>query len=435
MRLRDFLCIAVLTCAVTGSAANPSYTVLHRFVDGKFSARPLAPLIADGAGNFYGTASAGGNGGCVRYGSTGCGTVFELTRSSAPGGPWTENVLFRFAGGSKPWWPMAGLTMDAAGNFFGTTTDSPYGAPDSCVPGDYCGSAFQLTPPSKPLGAWTETDLYRFNPDTDGVPSFSGLVPDDKGNLYGTTCTGGPNFNGTVFQLTPPPKAGSWWTKTSLIGFHRDESCPSGNVVFDGAGNLYGTTFYGGSQNLGLVFMLTPPAKPGAHWTKTVLFEFGSNTCFPQTNPIFDGSSNLYGTARGCPAFPGAVFRLTPPRQPGGSWTETVLVTFEGSNGDSPTAGLIFDDAGNLYGTTENGGAYGHGTIFQLKPPAGNDAGETTGWTETILHSFNEGGGDVPWVGPIFGMGGALYGTTSDGGYRRGVCKVAGCGAVFKVAP
>jgi uncharacterized repeat protein (TIGR03803 family) len=309
--------------------------------------------------------------------------------------------------------------MDRAGNLFGMTTD---GGTDGCFT-KFCGTAFEVKPPSRPGQKWTETDLYRFSTGAGGNNPASGLTLDEDGNLYGTTETYGPAYNGTVFRLTRPTKSHGWWTETVLSGFDRGGSWPSGNVVFDKVGNLYGTTFYGGAQNFGIVFMLAP--KSSGHWTETVLYQFGSNACSPKTNLIFNHGS-LYGTAQGCPALPGAVFRLTPPARRGGAWTESVLATFNGGTNYDPATTLTFDNAGNLYGTTAGGGTHGHGTVFQLR--AGT-------WAETVLHSFTGRDGDFPTAGPVFGMGGALYGTTSDGGYRGGVCKVAGCGIVFTVAP
>jgi uncharacterized repeat protein (TIGR03803 family) len=423
MRFKLLMCVCIFTCMSASTAVatpHPNFVVVRAFTSGSSSANSFAPLIADGAGNLYGTASTGGNGGCVRWGSTGCGTVFKLAPPASPGRPWTETVLYRFPGGNGPWWPTAGLTMDLAGNLFGTTTD---GNVYSCFT-KYCGTAFELSPPSKPGQNWTETILYRFAKGAGGNNPGSGLTLDAHGNLYGTTQTYGPNYNGTVYRLSPPAKSGGWWKETVLSGFERGGQWPIGNVAFDKAGNLYGTTFYGGFQNFGLVFELSPTSS--SHWAETVLYEFGGNACAPKTNLIFDKSGNLYGTAQGCPALPGAVFQLRPPLTRGGSWSESVLSYFNGQTNYDPSTSLTIDGAGNLYGTTAGGGAYLHGTVFELKAPT---------WTETVLHSFKGWDGDFSTAGPVFGLDGALYGTTSDGGYRGGVCKIAGCGVVFKVAP
>ncbi|MBV9647308.1 MAG: hypothetical protein JO043_07590 [Candidatus Eremiobacteraeota bacterium] len=412
--------------AATASAAN--YAVLHNFTSGKFSAEPLAPLLAVGGNTFFGTSTAGGNSGCARFGSTGCGTVFQLTRAASSPSGWTETVLFRFPGGKGPWFPLAGLTPGPGGVLYGTTVDSLDGDPFECVPGDYCGTAFQLAPPASRHGNWTETDLFRFNGQTDGVPEFSGLVSDGKGNLYGTTCELSASFHGTVFELTPPLNGKGWWTKTVLHTFVTDGACPSGNVVFDGNGNVYGATIYGGSNNVGVIYKLAPPINKSGIWKETVLYNFGINTCWPNTNLIFDATGNLYGTARGCPQLPGAVFELSPPKRQGGHWTETLPVVFFGKTSITPNMGLVFDRAGNIYGTTANGGTSGHGTLFQLKRSG-------MVWTETVLHSFDFGTGYIPGAGPVFGADGALYGTTWKGGSRGGPCKADGCGVVFRITP
>jgi uncharacterized repeat protein (TIGR03803 family) len=422
VKLKIISCVAMLLGAISGAplSAFAAYTELDAFTSGSSGANSFGPLIADKSGDLFGTSSAGGNGGCVRYASTGCGTVFELTPPGAPDGPWTETILYRFPGGNGPSLPVAGLSMDVAGDLFGMTTDGDvYGCTTS-----YCGTAFELTPPAKPGHPWKAIILYRFSQGAGGFNPGSGLILDGAGNLYGTTQTYGPNYHGTVFRLSPPADRRGWWTETVLSGFDRGGLWPIGNVVFDKAGNLYGTTFNGGSQNFGVVFQLTPKAH--GYWTENVLYEFGQNACSPKTNLIIDGSGNLYGTAQGCPALSGAVFELTRPKHEG-AWTESVLAYFRGTSNYDPTTSLTFDEAGNLYGTTASGGTYGRGSVFQLMRPS---------WTETVLHSFSWRDGNFPTSGPIFGLGGALYGTTLNGGYRRGICKTAGgCGVVYRITP
>jgi uncharacterized repeat protein (TIGR03803 family) len=416
--VRSYIIVAfvlVLSLCAGAAAAGSTFTLIRTFTGGDLSANSYGPLIADRAGNLYGTASTGGNGGCVRYGSTGCGTVFELTPPSTPGSPWTETVIYRFPGGNGPWFPVAGLARDGAGNLYGTTTD---GGPYGCFT-TYCGSVFELTPPSKPGAPWKEIVLYRFSSGAGGNNPGSGVTLDGKGNLYGTTETYGPLSRGTVFRLTRPATGQGWWSEAVLSGFDRGGNYPLGGVAFDRAGNLYGTTFYGGYQDLGVVFKLTPTLH--GYWTETVLYEFGSNACSPKTDVLFDRHGNLFGTAQGCPALPGAVFRLVPR---GGSWSESVLKYFNDGTNYGPGTTLLIDDAGNIYGTTAGGGSHLHGTVFKLAPP---------GWSETIPHSFSGSDGDFPTAGPIFGLGGALYGTTIDGGSRRGVCKIGGCGVLYRI--
>jgi uncharacterized repeat protein (TIGR03803 family) len=330
-------------------------TVLHNFGNGTDGATPYAGLIFDAAGNLYGT---------TQYGGTyGVGTVFELT--PAGGGSWTEKVLYSFnLNGTDGAVPEAGLIVDAAGNLYGTTY---FG-------GTYLyGTVFELTPAGG--GGWTEQVLHSFNNNgADGSLPAAGLIFDAAGNLYGTTVNGGTGSNcvlgcGTVFELTPA--AGGGWTEQVLHSFNNngaDGSTPFAGLIFDAAGNLYGTTFAGGTYGYGTVFELTPAA--GGGWTETVLHNFGNGTdgTAPYAGLIFDAAGNLYGTTSyGGTYNYGTVFELTPAA--GGGWTETVLHNFgNGTDGITPYAGLIFDAAGNLYGTTFVGGTYGYGTVFEVTP-------------------------------------------------------------------
>ena len=309
------------------AATNWQARVLHDF-DGSDGFSPQSGLIFDAAGNLYGTASLGG--------TYGCGTVFEL--SSMPGGGWTEKVLYSFncISGSDGFSPLAGLVFDAAGNLYGTTIGG----------GTYdYGTVFELSP--MPGGGWTETVLYSFGNGTDGAyPAYGALIFDAAGNLDGTTSSGGTHNCqgnggcGTVFQLSPT--TGGGWSETVLYNFGNgtDGYSPEAGLVLDAAGNLFGTTAYG-----------------------------GANGC-------------AVAQYSGC----GTVFELAPVA--GGGWTETVVHNFgSGTDGVTPIAGLTFDPAGNLYGTTEVGGPSNVGTVFQLSPTAGG------GWSETVIHSFNVGSG------------------------------------------
>ena len=344
-------------------------TVLYNFcsqpncADGN---TPYTGLIFDAAGNLYGTTSEGGTG-CY---PVGCGAVFQLTPTG--GGGWTEAVLhsFNHTDGEEPW----GLIFDTAGNLYGTT-DTGGGSGCNNVG---CGTLFELTPDGS--GGWTATVLYYFCSQTncpDGAWPNAGLIIDAAGNLYGTTSAGGTGCNpygcGTVFKLSPTEGGG--WTETVLhrFGGGTDGLGPSAVVIFDAAGNLYGTTEGGGAYNNGTAFELTPTA--GAGWSTKILHSFGSGTdgAAPYSGLIFDAAGNLYGTTENggtsdsCHGGCGTVFELTPTT--GGGWTETVLHSFgSGTDGVEPYSGLIFDAAGNLYGTTPTGGAYGYGTVFELTP-------------------------------------------------------------------
>ena len=215
--------------------------------------------------------------------------------------------------------------------------------------------------------------LYSFNFNgTDGADPAAGLIFDAAGNLYGTTYGGGTYDWGTVFELTPA--AGGGWTEKVLYSFlgGADGFFPAADLIFDAAGNLYGTTGYGGAYDNGTVFELTPTG--GGDWTEKLLHSFsynlnGMDGTYPQAGLIFDAAGNLYGTTVGGGNYGGGtVFELTPTA--GGNWTETVLHNFNrnGTDGADPYAGLIFDGAGNLYGTTSFGDVYGDGTVFQLTP-------------------------------------------------------------------
>src|SRR5580700_2591838 len=200
-----------------------------------------------------------------------------------------------------------------------------------------------------------------------------------------------------------------------------DGSVPSGGLIADGLGNLYGVTAEGGTAKAGTVYQLAPPIPPSRAWTETVLYSFtgnGSNGdgMRPVGDLAFDNLGNLYGVTNlgGGSSNQGTVFELSPPPQPGGAWSETVLYSFTGLNdGALPTAGLIFDQRGNLYSTTFAGGTANKGVVFELSPPAS----EGGTWAQTVLHAFQGGSdGAFPLSKLAFDPNGNLYGTTDQGG-------------------
>jgi uncharacterized repeat protein (TIGR03803 family) len=237
--------------------------------------------------------------------------------------------------------------------------------------------------------------LYSFGATTtDGKEPNAGLIRDAAGNLYGTTVTGGIGGAGVIFKLDTTGQ------ESVLYSFCSATNCTDGmyprGLVQDAAGNLYGTTVWGGvggGVGNGVVFKLAPQAQSDENWTQTVLYSFGANNTdgsMPLAGLIQDAAGNLYGTtSAGGTTAGGTVFMLAPPSQSGGSWTETVLYSFDSTTTDGlfPHAGLIQDAAGNLYGTTAGGGGSGrgsNGTVFMLTPPSQSGAS----WTETVLYSF-----------------------------------------------
>jgi uncharacterized repeat protein (TIGR03803 family) len=233
-----------------------------------------------------------------------------------------------------------------------------------------------------------------------------------------------------ILGLMPAGWAAAAPVLTTLHAFTgADGATPTTDLLFDTSGDLYGAASAGGARGLGAVFALSPPATPGGSWTQTTLYAFtgAADGARPAGSLLFDTSGGLYGTTQtGGPAKAGAVFKLTPPPIAGGSWTETTLYTFAGgADGTAPGAGLVFDTFGNLYGTTTTGGAYGAGTVFELTAPAAPGGS----WTKTVLFNFHDSeNGGRPASNLIFDTTGALYGATQVGG-------APDFGVVFKLSP
>ncbi len=278
-----------------------------------------------------------------------------------------------------------------------------------------------ITVAVQPAQAQTFTILHLFTGAGDGGQPTAGLTMDEAGNLYGTASSGGYTAGqctggcGVVFKLT---HKSSGWIFDPLYDFHGpDGNGPEARVIFGPDGTLYGTTILGGAESEGIVFRLAPPAHICAHvscpWTETVLHSFGGagDGEYPTPGDLtFDRAGNIYGTTQDGGSYgAGTVYELSPSN---GGWTENILYSFQGSNGDglSPTAGVIFDNAGDLYGTTFLGGFDDAGTVYELTRSA-------SGWTETILHHFSAASGSYePHGGLVFDSSGNLYGTTLDAG-------------------
>jgi hypothetical protein len=340
----------------------------------------------------------------------------------------TEQVLYGFKGGADGAFPSSSLVMDSAGNLYGTASEG--GNPSGCVsnyaPG--CGVVFELASVN---GAWQESVLYAFLGGSDGESPSGNLVFDASGNLYGTTSRGGTGTAcgtvgcGTVFELSPNPNGG--WTKTSLYNFRSepDGAFPVG-LTFDGSRKLYGITTAGGSGGRGVVYELSRSGQDGPGIEK-VIYSFSTFETQPNPVLVFDSEGNLYGTyyqLYSCYPGCGAVFQL---KQSGGIWTESRMVDFSGGgNGGEPMAGVILDNEGNLYGTGAEGGN-NWGMAFEIKRSGSKLKG-------IMLHNFCSlnscADGAVPQAGLVMDTSGVLYGTTSAGGRCPLYC---GSGVVFKL--
>lgn len=329
-----------------------------------------------------------------------------------------ERVLYTFAGGNDGMFPVGGLIMDSAGDLFGTTVaggDSIIGDPN-CSNG--CGTVFELSPNGS--GGYSESILYRFTGTGDGSNPASALVMDSEGNLYGTTQWGGSDTYGTVFELVP--NGGGGYTESILYSFTggSDGNEPHARLLIDGAGNLYGTTYYGGvisgpdcGTGCGTVFELSHGS---GGYTESILYRFTDSPdgAFPQGGLIRDSAGNLYGTTSlggvsNCEAGCGTVFELS---KSGGAYTEAILLRFTGNADDNwPFAGLTEDGAGNLYGSTVGSGCPGPcGTVYELARATGG------AYTESILYSFTGGNdGSEPFGAAILDRSGNLYGATNGG--------------------
>ena len=382
--------------------------------------------------------------GCVGYASTLAMVVGLFLTGFNPAVGQTEDLLHSFAYNQKDGFhPVGSLVVDSAGNLYGTAGYGGFNA-NCYITGEGCGSVFELTP--RTGGGWTETPLHNFGSGIDGANPWAGVVFDDAGNLFGTTVDGGANNLGTVFELSPV--SGGGWTGKVIhsFGSGMDGFNPTGTLILDASGNIYGSTQYGGAYgaggNGGVVFELVP--RTGGGYGERILHSFGHghDGFLPASSLIFDAAGNLYGTtyyggfsSTNCNpdvhVSCGTVFELSPTTS--GPWTETILHSFgnSGTDGNFPYGGLIFDASGNLYGTTTGGGnssscgsAVGCGIVFELSPSTGGV------WTESILHNFNGDttDGSSPDDSLIFDASGNLYGTAGGDGLHGG-------GVVFELSP
>ncbi len=318
----------------------------------------------------------------------------------------SDDILHFFSGGMDGSLPTSGVTLGGTGTLYGTTTSGGSGN---------SGVVYRLT---ERHSAWTLSSLYEFTGLDDGGVPQAGITIGPNGALYGTTAFGGTLDAGTVFELRPPltvcKAVTCYWIETAIHSFtgNPDGLNPGfGNLIFDSAGNIYGTTSYGGTNDKGVVFELSPS---GGSWTETILHNFGSGDdgATPESGVIFDSAGNLYGTTNfggnspNCESGCGIVYQLVPSN---GSWTENIILYFDGStSGYEPQGTLTIDGSGNLYGTTLNGGPDGgNGSVFELSPSDG-------GWTYIALVNFS--GECNPRPGVTMSAAGHLYGVCYYGG-------------------
>jgi uncharacterized repeat protein (TIGR03803 family) len=325
------------------------HTVLYSFKGGADGGEPYKGVTLDRQGNLYGTAVTGGSGSC----EGGCGVAYKLTNS---GGTWTQTVIHAFTGGDDGSGPGARVTVDRSGNVYGMApTGGAYGL----------GTIYKIRQVQR--GAWTLNVIHAFTGGADGGTGSAGRMILRNGHLYGAATTGGTYGSGVVFELTPRG-VGEWAFRTiySFKG-QPDGSFPYGALLFDASGNIYGTTYYGGANNIGAVYELSP--RPIGEWNERLLYSFqdGTDGNSPISNLVFDTAGNLYGTTSEGGLGSGTIFKLSPVG--GGQWTETVVHLFQGPpDGAFAYNGMVVDRFGNFYGATVHGGDNDDGSIYKFTP-------------------------------------------------------------------
>jgi len=391
--------ICMLTCLWLGPASKATgvipgqgVNVIYSFGGDEDGEYADTDLETDRAGNIYGTTVLGGD--------FGGGTVFQL--SHGPNG-WVHTVLYSFTGGVDGGEPYKGVTLDREGNLYGTAVT---GGSGSCEGG--CGVVYKLTNSG---GTWTQTVIHAFTGGDDGSGPGARVTLDKRGNIYGMTPTGGANGLGTIYKISKEHR-GTWTFRVihTFTGGADGGSGSAGRMILY-HGHLYGAATTGGIYGSGVVFELMPRGIGEWHFRTIYSFRGQPDGNFPYGALLFDHLGNIYGTtyyggANGI----GAVYELSP--RPLGEWDETVLYSFQsGTDGNSPISNLVFDNAGNLYGTTSEGGL-GSGTIFKLSPTGGGSQ-----WIETVVHPFQgPPDGAFPYNGMVVDRLGNFYGATVHGG-------------------
>jgi uncharacterized repeat protein (TIGR03803 family) len=364
-----------------------------------------------------------------------CAVALVVSIASAGNAATQETVLQRFptrTNGVEP----GGLTLGPAGALYGTT--ATYG------PGK-AGTVFRLTPPAAGHGAWTLDTLYAFQNSAAGAYPGGTLAIDKAGAIYGTTTAGGKTFTsknqgqGVVFKLSPPAKPGGAWKESVLFSFTKNQAgAGQAGLVMDSQGALYGAAFGGGAKGFGTVFKLTPPAKTGAKWIITTLHAFQDKDGSSPNGLILDRDGALYGTTAddGSAALPqagyGTVFKLTPPAKNGGpNWTFTTLYALSGSSADGAGPNsLVIGPRGAVYGVTSGAVRASYNYASTVFKLTPPTNGQTK-WEKTILHTFDRKNDGGSGSGLVRSKTGSLFGTT----YLGGTANVFGYGTVFRLDP
>jgi hypothetical protein len=401
--------------ALAIAAQAQTFTVLHTFNAGSDGNNPTAGLTLVGNRTPYGVAN---------YNPSGDGGgVFKLSEG---GSGWVLSPLFNHTGTGN-----SKLVIGPDGNLYGATA---IGGIQACGEGGGCGTVFMLQPPAHACASflcpWTQTVLYEFKDQNDGWNPDSEVIFDSAGNLYGVTAYGGTGDCGAggsvgcglVYKLT---RSGSGWTKSTIHTFvagSSDGAFPSGGLVFDKAGHLYGVTGFGGSDacsngsNIGCG-VLYELSKSNGNWTESILYYFQSSNNFPSGTLAMDFSGDLYGLAGTY------IFELSQP----GTWNYATLYNF--THDDYAIGGLTFDAAGNLYGVTIQAGENGVGYVYKL-----SHSGDS--WSLSHLHDFAFADGTYANGLLTLDASGDIYGTSGQGGFFSENCYPAnGCGTAWEITP
>jgi uncharacterized repeat protein (TIGR03803 family) len=394
---------------VTATATTTEVILSFEEEEGEYADTDLE---TDSAGNIYGTTVLGGE--------FGGGTVFQLSPTRTG---WNHTVLYSFTGGADGGEPYKGVSIDPGGysatdvsvgnSLYGTAVT---GGSGSCEGG--CGVVYKLT---KSNGTWNQTVIYAFTGGDDGSGPGARVTVDRSGDVYGMTPTGGTYGVGTIYKLHPHAGSYTFQVIHTFTGGNDGATGSAGRMLLQ-HGRLFGAATAGGMYGSGVVFELTPTAV--GEWDFRTLYSFHGQPdgSFPYGALLRVGSGKIYGTTYyGGKNGIGSVYELSPRLV--GEWDERVIYSFQpGNDGNSPISNLVRDAAGNLYGTTSEGGL-GSGTIFKLSPIGGGQ------WTESVVHTFaGPPDGGFSYNGMVVDRFGNFYGATVHGGIDDDGC-------VYKFTP